>query len=253
MSTSTTIEWTEFSWNPTTGCTKISPGCQNCYAETMARRLQTMGMKGYENGFKLTLQPNRLEDPLKRSKPSIYFVNSMSDLFHDDVPDSYIEKVLKVIRKSPQHAFQILTKRSGRMATFFIKHRVPQNAWLGVTVENKEHGLPRINDLRDIKASVKFVSIEPLLENLDLIDLRNIDWVIVGGESGNRARPMKFKWVINIQRQCEDQGSKFFFKQWGAWGADGVRRSKKSNGRILQGRTWDNTPDIEEVLELTSV
>jgi len=242
MSTHTKIEWTELSWNPTTGCTKVSPGCQNCYAESMARRLKAMGVEGYENGFALTLHPSRLTEPLLRRKPSTYFVNSMSDLFHEEVPDSYIEAVFSVIARSPWHSFQILTKRAERMASFFADHLAPPNAWLGVTAENRTCGLPRIHFLRQIGVSIRFVSMEPLLEDIGPLDLAGIDWVIVGGESGVRARPMKPWWVISIKEQCEAQGVKFFFKQWGLWGPDGVKRSKMANGRLLLGRTWDSTP-----------
>jgi len=242
MSTKTSIEWTELSWNPTTGCTKISPGCKNCYAEVMACRLKAMGVKGYENGFELTLQPFRLEEPLMRKKPSMYFVNSMSDLFHEDIPDSYIEKVITIIKKSPNHIFQILTKRAERMCSYFKNKDIPDNAWLGVSVEDKKYGLPRIEWLRNLSSPVKFASMEPLLEDLGKMDLSDIDWIIIGGESGPKARPMKMEWVLNIKTQCAIQGSHFFFKQWGQWGADGVKRTKKSNGRLLLGRTWDDLP-----------
>lgn len=236
------IEWTEATWNPTVGCTKISPGCQNCYAETMARRLQAMGAKGYANGFKLTLLPERLSDPLQRKRPTIYFVNSMSDLFHENIPHDYIRQVFDVMKKSPFHTYQILTKRANNMANFFESYQTSTNAWLGVTVENKTHGVPRIELLRSVKAHVRFLSIEPLLEDIGELDLTRIQWVIVGGESGPKARPMKPEWVMNIKRQCEEQGAAFFFKQWGGWGADGVKRDKKSNGRLLLGRTWDAVP-----------
>jgi protein gp37 len=236
------IEWTEATWNPTVGCTKISPGCQNCYAETMARRLQAMGANGYVNGFKLTLLPERLSDPIQRRKPTIYFVNSMSDLFHEKILVSYIRQVFDVMKKAPQHTFQVLTKRADKMEEFFSTYEASNNAWLGVTVENKQHGVPRIDRLRKINAHVRFLSIEPLLEDLGKIDLSGIQWVIVGGESGPKARPMKLEWVMNIKRQCEEQNIAFFFKQWGGWGSDGVKRDKKSNGRLLLGRTWDEVP-----------
>lgn len=236
------IEWTEATWNPAVGCTKISPGCQNCYAETMARRLKAMGANGYANGFKLTLLPERLSDPVERRKPTIYFVNSMSDLFHENVPDTYIGRVFDVMKQSPQHTFQVLTKRAERLGKFFRAYHASTNAWLGVTVENRRHGIPRINQLRKVKAHVRFLSIEPLLEDLGELDLAGIHWVIVGGESGPKARPMKLEWVMNIKRQCEKQNVAFFFKQWGGWGVDGVKRGKKSNGRLLLGRTWDEVP-----------
>jgi protein gp37 len=242
MTTKTSIEWTEITWNPTTGCTKISPGCENCYAEKMAHRLKAMGNKGYENGFKLTFQPDRLSDPLTRKKPAMYFVNSMSDLFHEDVTDEYIMKVLETITRANWHTFQVLTKRAKRMELFFTQVMVPDNLWVGVTAENIKHGLPRIKYLRKIKAAVRFVSMEPLLENLGHIDLTGINWVIVGGESGPKARPMKTEWVFNIKSECEKHGSFFFFKQWGCWGEDGLKRSKKANGRYLSGRKWDQKP-----------
>lgn len=242
MANKTKIEWTEESWNPMVGCTKISPGCENCYAESMAKRLQGIGVKGYENGFKLSLMPERLNEPLRIKKPTKFFVNSMSDLFHEDAPIKYIDNIFDIIRKTPQHIYQILTKRSERMAEYFQSHRCPENAWIGVSVENKKHGLPRINHLRNISASIKFISAEPLLEDLGKINLTNIHWVIVGGESGNRARPMKKEWVLNIKEQCKELDIPFFFKQWGGWGADGIKRSKKANGRILQGEKWDEVP-----------
>ena len=242
MSTQSAIEWTEQTWNPVTGCTKISPGCKHCYAETMSRRLCAMGVSGYNDNFQLTLVPDRLAEPLRRKKPTIYFVNSMSDLFHEDVPDSYIDQVFDVIRQTPQHTYQILTKRAERMSELFSDHEAPQNAWLGVSVENRKHGLPRIDSLRRIQAQIRFLSVEPLLEDLGKVNLRGIHWVIVGGESSPKARPMKQDWVVNIQRQCIQQNVAFFFKQWGGWGADGKKRAKKHNGRLLMGRTWDDMP-----------
>ena len=243
MSTQTSIEWTELTWNPTTGCTKVSPGCAHCYAEAMCRRLQAIGVKEYEHGFKLTLQPTRLQEPIMRRKPSTYFVNSMSDLFHEEIPDIYINSVIGVIRQASWHTFQILTKRPERMASFFAVHEIPPNLWLGVTVEDKHYGLPRIEHLRPVKCSNRFVSMEPLLEDLGDIDLSSLGWVIVGGESGPRARPMRTGWVLNIKRQCDEHSVPFFFKQWGQWGADGIKRSKKANGRLLLGRTWDKAPN----------
>jgi protein gp37 len=242
MTTGTNIEWTEMTWNPTVGCTKISPGCKNCYAEKMAERLMAMSTPGYENGFKLTLLPNRLEDPLRRKKPTVYFVNSMSDLFHEDVPFDYIDSVFKVITKAHWHTFQILTKRADRLAQYFETRTAPTNAWLGVSVEDRKYGIPRIDNLRSVNATVRFLSIEPLLESLGEINLKDIHWVIVGGESGPKARPMKQEWVESIQEQCEEQAAAFFFKQWGGWGADGKRRAKKSNGRLINGRTYDEMP-----------
>ena len=240
------IEWTEQTWNPSAGCTKISAGCQNCYAETMAIRLQAMGVKGYENGFKFNIVPNRLNDPLKKKKPTVFFVNSMSDIFHKDMPLDYLDKIFNVIEQTPQHTYQILTKRADRMLEYFSHRKVYENIWLGVTVENKKEGLPRIDFLRNIKASVLFLSIEPLLEDLGEINLSNIDWVIVGGESGNKARPMAKEWVLNIKQQCEKNDVAFFFKQWGTWGADKVKRNKKLNGKELDGKIWQQFPEIIE-------
>jgi protein gp37 len=242
MSTKSKIEWTEQTWNPATGCTKISEGCRNCYAETMAHRLKAMGLKGYENGFKLTLQPERLDEPLNRKKPTMYFVNSMSDIFHERIPAEYIRQVFDVIKACPQHTFQVLTKRADRMELFFRSYVASPNAWLGVTVENKKDGVPRIDFLRRIRAHVRFLSVEPLLEDLGPVDLSGIQWVIVGGESGPKARPMMPVWAENIQGRCDLYGVSFFFKQWGGWGADGKKRAKRANGRLLLGRTWNNMP-----------
>ncbi len=242
MSTPTKIEWTEQTWNPVTGCTKVSPGCKHCYAETMAKRLTAMHASGYENGFEISLMPQRLKQPLKRKKPTTYFVNSMSDLFHEEVPYSFINKVMHTIEQTPQHTYQILTKRAERMAQYFEGKSAPKNAWLGVSVEDKRYGLLRINYLRSINASVRFLSVEPLLEDLGKLDLHGIHWVIVGGESGPKARPMKPEWVDPIQLQCHLQQVSFFFKQWGGWGADGKRRAKQQNGRLYKGRTWDALP-----------
>ena len=242
------IEWTEATWNPTVGCTKISAGCKHCYAEAMAVRLHAMGTLGYENGFKLTILPDRLSEPLRRKKPTVYFVNSMSDLFHKSIPDSYIDQVFDVIARSPQHTFQVLTKRADRMAQHFRNRTVPRNAWLGVTVENRKDGVPRIDKLREIDATIRFLSVEPLLEDVGEIDLTDIHWVIVGGESGPKARPMKLEWVDSIRQQCEEFDVAFFFKQWGGWGADGVKRAKKQNGRQLHGRTWDDMPALQQFI-----
>ncbi len=246
MTTTTSIEWTEQTWNPTTGCTKVSPGCKHCYAETMARRLQAMGVRGYENGFGLSLLPERLAEPLARKKPTMYFVNSMSDLFHEEVASSFLDRVFEVIGCTQQHTYQILTKRSVRMREYFAAtgRQVPGNVWLGVSVEDRKHGLPRIDDLRTIPAAIRFLSVEPLLEDLGHMDLKDIHWVIVGGESGPKARPMEPAWVAAVKRACEAQGAAFFFKQWGGWGADGKKRSKKDNGRVFAGRTWDSMPAV---------
>lgn len=236
------IEWTEHTWNPVTGCTKISPGCKHCYAETMAARLKAMGAAGYEDGFKLTLHPDRLDQPRKRKAPTTYFVNSMSDLFHEDVPDQFIERVIQVCRETPQHTYQVLTKRADRLPSFFASRDCPTNVWLGVSVEDRKYGVPRIDQIRQVKAAVRFLSVEPLLEDIGRVDLSGIHWVIVGGESGSKARPMEPAWAENVRHQALAQNVAFFFKQWGAWGPDGVRRDKKRNGRELAGRRWDGFP-----------
>ncbi|WP_026688093.1 DUF5131 family protein [Azovibrio restrictus] len=246
MTTTSKIEWTEQTWNPTVGCTKISPGCKHCYAELMAQRLQAMGTHGYENGFKLTLLPSRLQEPLQRKKKTVYFVNSMSDVFHEDVPFEYIDQIFESIAKTPQHTYQILTKRADRMAQYFINRPVPDNAWLGVSVEDREYGVPRIALLRQVSAKIRFLSVEPLLEDLGDLDLTDIHWVIVGGESGSKARPMQKEWVEDIRIQCEEANVAFFFKQWGGWGADGKKRAKRYNGRELNGRTWDQMPGLNQ-------
>lgn len=236
------IEWTEHTWNPVTGCTKLSPGCKHCYAETMARRLKAMGAAGYENGFELALHPERLDQPLRRKTPTVYFVNSMSDLFHEGVPDEYIDRVLQVCVATPQHTYQVLTKRADRLPDFFTSRACPPNVWLGVSVEDKKYGVPRIDHLRRVRAKVRFLSVEPLLEDLGKLDLTGIHWVIVGGESGPKARPMSPQWAESVRRQAQAQKVAFFFKQWGAWGSDGVRRDKKRNGRELAGRRWSEFP-----------
>lgn len=246
MSTSK-IEWTEETWNPTTGCDKVSAGCKNCYAEVMANRLQAMGTPGYENGFDFSIMPDRLEQPLKRKKSTKYFVNSMSDLFHEKMPIEFLDKIMGIIDLTPQHVYQILTKREDRMFDYFQNRFVPENIWLGVTVEDKKHGVPRIDKLRNINATIKFLSVEPLLEDIGKIDLTGIHWVIVGGESGAKARPMKPEWALNVKKQCEVQNVAFFFKQWGTWGSDGVKRSKKTNGRILNGQEWNEYPEVLDI------
>jgi len=235
------IEWTEQTWNPTTGCNKVTEGCKNCYAETMAKRLQAMGTPGYENGFEFTLMPERLNQPLSKKKPTKYFVNSMSDLFHEEMPYEYLDEIFDVINATPQHTYQILTKREENMAKYFKSKKLPKNVWLGVTVESK-NTRKRIDVLRKIDAKIRFLSVEPLLEDLGKINLNGIHWVIVGGESGHKARPMKKEWALKINNQCEEQGAAFFFKQWGTWGADGVKRSKKSNGMELNGEIYQNYP-----------
>jgi len=242
MATTSKIEWTEQTWNPTTGCTKISAGCKHCYAEVMAHRLHAMKALGYENTFELTLQPKRINQPLLRKKATIYFVNSMSDLFHEDIPDTYLDEVFTVIEQTPQHTYQILTKRAERLPQYFANRICPQNVWLGVSVEDKKHGVPRIEYLRQVEAHIRFLSVEPLLEDVGELNLKDIHWVIVGGESGSNARPMKQEWAESVRDQCEVAGVAFFFKQWGGWGADGVKRAKRHNGRELHGRTWDEMP-----------
>jgi protein gp37 len=242
MATTTTIEWTEETWNPVTGCSKVSAGCANCYAETMARRLKAMGAHGYDNGFDLTLLPERLKQPLRKKKPTRFFVNSMSDLFHEDVPDEFLDDVFAVMRQTPQHTYQILTKRAYRLPQYFGAKTLPANIWLGVTVEDRESGIPRIDHLREVNAAIRFLSVEPLLQDLGKIDLSGIHWVIVGGESGSNARPMHQGWVLSIKEQCEKYGCAFFFKQWGTWGMDMVKRHKKANGRLLLGQIWNAYP-----------
>lgn len=237
----TKIEWTDKTWNPITGCTKKSAGCVHCYAEIMSRRLKAMGLKKYENGFEVTLHEDYLEEPLKWKKPHNIFVCSMSDIFHEDVPFEFIDNIMETINKSPQHRYQILTKRSERMSEYFKTRDVPNNVWLGVTVECQT-SKKRIEDLRKLDASVRFLSCEPLLEDLGTLNLDGIDWVIVGGESGPKARPMMLKWVVNIKEQVEQQRAAFFFKQWGTWGSDGIKRNKHANGKLLQGEIIQQMP-----------
>jgi len=241
---SSKIEWTNNTWNPSIGCTKISPGCANCYAEKFALRLQGQGIPGYENGFEFKMLQNRLLEPLKRRKPTTFFVNSMSDLFHEDMEDILITKVFDIMEQTPHHTFQVLTKRADRMASYFKDIKPPLNAWLGVSVEDRKHGLPRIEYLRGVDATVRFLSVEPLLEDLGEMDLSMLHWVIVGGESGPAARRMQPCWVESVRNQCLQYGISFFFKQWGTWGPDGVKRSKGKNGRLLAGREWNEMPSI---------
>lgn len=237
----TKIEWTEATWNPSVGCNKVSEGCANCYAEVMSRRLEAMGVEDYKDGFKFKILPHRLDIPFKTKKPTKFFVNSMSDIWHEEMPETFLNQIFEVIEKTSQHTYQLLTKRAENMAKYFKNKKIPQNVWLGVTVENKR-AKSRIDCLRNIDAKIRFLSIEPLLENLEKINFNNIDWAIVGGESGLKARQMKEEWVVNIKNQCEKQGVAFFFKQWGTWGSDGVKRSKKVNGRKLFNKTWDEYP-----------
>ena len=239
MAEVSSIEWTDATWNPLRGCTKISPGCKNCYAETFAERFRGVPGHPYEQGFDLRLVPEKLEEPLRWKKSKMIFVNSMSDLFHEDVPDAYILQVADIMRRAEWHTYQVLTKRATRLA-FLLKTRLASFAdlphvWWGVSVENRPDGFPRIDSLRSAPAAVRFLSIEPLLEDLGQINLDGIHWVIVGGESGHGARPIDPSWVTSIQRQCVESRVPFFFKQWG-----GVQ--KKRNGRLLEGRTWDERP-----------
>lgn len=240
----TKIEWTDKTWNPITGCSKKSTGCMHCYAEVMARRLKAMGQEKYANGFAVTLHERCLEEPLTWRGNHNIFVCSMSDIFHENVPFEFIDKMFDVIKCTPQHRYQILTKRAERMAEYFETRSVPNNVWLGVTVEAQSYRF-RIDYLRNLPASVKFLSCEPLVEDLGELDLTGIDWVIVGGESGPQARPMKEKWALNIMKQVEAQGARFFFKQWGTWGADGIKRNKHANGKLLKGEIIQEMPHID--------
>ncbi len=236
----TKIEWTGSTWNPVTGCTKISAGCKNCYAERMARRLKAMGQPNYKNGFQVTCHPKSLGLPLKWKKPQTIFVNSMSDLFHRDVPTDYILQIFDVMQRAHWHRFQILTKRSGRLASLSSKLPWAKNIWMGVTVENQK-ATSRIDDLRKTGAAVKFLSIEPLIGPVTHLDLTGIGWVIVGGESGPGARPMAEDWVLDVYEQCRDASAPFFFKQWG-----GV--NKKKAGRKLKGRTYSQMPKAADAV-----
>lgn len=234
MAQKSEIEWTQSTWNPVTGCDKVSAGCKNCYAERMAGRLQLMGQQNYRRGFELTLQPHMLERPLAWKTPQTIFVNSMSDLFHKDIPDSYIQSVFNVMRQASWHRFQVLTKRSERLRQISPNIDWPDNVWMGVSVESERY-IDRIDDLRQTGAAVKFLSLEPLLGPLRRLNLSDIDWVIVGGESGPRARSIDPDWVVDLRDQCQRADVPFFFKQWG-----GV--NKKRTGRLLSGRTWDELP-----------
>ncbi|MCB9793076.1 MAG: phage Gp37/Gp68 family protein [Alphaproteobacteria bacterium] len=242
MSTHSKIEWTDATWNPVRGCSKISAGCKHCYAEVFAERWRGIPGHPYEQGFDLRLVPEKLLEPLSWVQPRMIFVNSMSDLFQTGVPFDYIDHVMDVMELASWHVFQVLTKRAHRMREFVVERRLGlsdhRNIWMGVSVENKRHGLPRIADLQATPAAVRFLSIEPLLEDLGELDLAGIHWVIVGGESGRGARPMQQDWVISIRDQCKAAKVPFFFKQWG-----GVQ--KKRHGRKLEGRTWDGLPPLE--------
>ena len=242
----TKIEWTDKTWNPVTGCTKKSEGCAHCYAEVMARSLKGMGQQKYQNAFQLTIHPDDLDEPLRWRGSHNIFVCSMSDLFHEEVSFHFIDQVMETIRKTPQHRYQILTKRAERMQEYFTTHEVPANAWLGVTVEVQRTKF-RIDCLRSLNASIRFLSCEPLLEDLGEINLEGIDWVIVGGESGVKARPMQEDWVLNIKQQTQKQNAAFFFKQWGTWGQDGIKRNKHANGKLLQGEIVQNMPKERKI------
>jgi protein gp37 len=234
MAVNSAIEWTDATWNPVTGCSKVSLGCRNCYAERMARRLQAMGSPNYANGFHLTVHPRVLEAPLRWRRARNVFVNSMGDLFHDGVPFDFIQRVFEVMTRASHHRFQILTKRAERLATVAARLTWPDNVWMGVTVETSDY-VDRIHHLRETQAKIKFLSLEPLLGPMSLVDLNEIDWVIVGGESGPRARAVSTDWIRGIRDQCVEADVPFFFKQWG-----GKRRKKA--GRTLDGRTWDQMP-----------
>lgn len=236
MSTNSKIEWTEATWNPVTGCTKLSSGCKNCYAELMTKRLKAMGQSKYANGFQVTIHENELQRPLSWKKPHMVFVNSMSDLFHAEVPDEFIVNVVETMMDASIHTFQILTKRSERLIAMDRVIDWPDNVWAGVTVEESRY-IERIEHLRGIKAKIKFLSFEPLLGPFPDLDLAGIDWVIVGGESGPKARPIEEDWVLSIRDCCIAANVPFFFKQWGG-------RNKKKSGRLLQGRTWDEMPNV---------
>jgi len=241
MAQNSKIEWTESTWNPCTGCSKISTGCKNCYAERMALRLQAAGSPNYKNGFRVTLHEHVLDAPLRWRQPRTIFVNSMSDIFHKDIPFDFIAKVFDVMRKASHHRFQVLTKRSSRLAALAGRLPWPDNVWMGVTVENADY-ISRIDDLRNTDATIKFISCEPLLGPIPRLALDGIDWVIVGGESGPGARPMNREWAIDIRDQCLAAEVPFFFKQWG-----GV--NKKLAGRKLENKTWDQMPRTRRTCE----
>ena len=245
MAQLSSIEWTEATWNPLTGCTKISPGCKNCYAERMALRLQAMGQPNYANGFALAMHEQMIDVPLRWKKPRRIFVNSMSDLFQDGVPVEFIGKVFRVMGAASQHQFQVLTKRSERLLALDQMLEWVPNVWMGVSVESRKY-LSRIDHLRETRARIKFLSLEPLLGPLGRLDLSGIDWVIVGGESGPKARPMDAAWAREIRDQCIEAKVAFFFKQWG-----GKRKSR--TGRELDGRTWDQFPPLEQMKDGNSI
>jgi len=236
MALSSSIEWTNSTWNPLTGCTKVSSGCKNCYAERLSQRLRAMGNPNYSNGFAITTHEDTLELPLKWKRPQTIFVNSMSDLFHEEVPDQFIFSVFDIMRQANWHCFQILTKRSERLLELSPQLPWMPHIWMGVSVENQDYAF-RIDHLRKTGAEVKFLSLEPLLGQIPNLHLEGIDWLIVGGESGPRSRAMEASWVINIRNQCQEANTPFFFKQWGG-------ANKKKAGRELEGRTWDEMPEL---------
>jgi protein gp37 len=240
MAAQSKIEWTESTWNPVTGCTKISPGCDHCYAERLAKRLKAMGQRNYANGFEVTLHEHMLDAPLSWKKPQIIFVNSMSDLFHKKVPIDFISKTFQVMHLADQHIFQVLTKRAARLEKIVHSLSWAEHIWMGVSVESAEYAF-RIDHLRRTPAHVKFLSLEPLIGPIPNLNLMGIDWVIVGGESGPGARPMEREWVLEIQEQCQRAGVPFFFKQWGG-------KNKKKAGRLLNGRTYDGMPSVSSPL-----
>ena len=242
MPGTSSIEWTEATWNPVTGCSEVSPGCGHCYAKTFAERFRGVEGHPYEMGFDLTLRRERLAIPLSWKKPRVIFVNSMSDLFHESIPLEYIAEVFAVMAAAHWHTFQVLTKRHVLLAALASRLPWPPNVWMGVSVEN-ERWTERIDALRTVPAAVRFLSCEPLLGSLGTLDLGGIDWLIAGGESGHGARPMRAEWARELRGQCRAAGVPFFFKQWGEHDSDGVRRGKKAAGRILDGRTWDERPE----------
>jgi protein gp37 len=237
----TRIEWTELTWNPATGCNKVSQGCKFCYAEVMARRLKAMGLEKYRNGFELTLHEDALKIPYTWKQPKIVFVNSMSDLFHKDIPLEFIQRIFKVMNDNPQHVFQVLTKRADILFKYHKELEWAHNIWMGVSIEDAK-SLSRISLLRRTRAKVKFLSCEPLIGSLKDLNLKKIDWVIVGGESGRRPRPMKPEWVFEIHNKCIEENVPFFFKQWGG-------TNKKKTGRVLKGRTYSEMPIVKHLLE----
>lgn len=239
MPKQTSIEWTHWTWNPVTGCTKVSQGCKHCYAERMAKRLKAMGSPRYQDGFRVTLHADLVDLPRRWRSPKLVFVNSMSDLFHEDVPTHFIQSVFKTMRECPQHTFQVLTKRSARLAELAPSIDWPSNVWMGVSVEDAKV-IDRVDDLRKVDSAIRFLSCEPLIGPLDDLDLKGIHWVIVGGESGYGSRPMEKAWVKSIQAKCDAQNVAFFFKQWG-----GVQKHR--TGRELDGQTWNDYPHLQSL------